>query len=62
MLVDVIFIPSTTSVVAAPEAVNVFDAADHVGVFGNTVVVATATVKVLSSLISRYPVTEVKVL
>ena len=62
VLVEVMFTPSTTSVVAAPEAVNVLDTADHVGVFGSIVVVAKAAVMVLSSLISRYPVTEVKVL
>ena len=48
-----IFTPSTINVVAAPVAVNVLLAADQTGEFGRVFVVATATVVVIASLISK---------
>jgi hypothetical protein len=49
VLVEVTLIPSTTKVVAAPVAVKVPREADHVGVFGSDVVVATeAAVKFIA--------------
>ena len=59
VLEEVTLTPSITRVVAAPVAVKLLVVADQSGELGRTSVVANPTVIVKSSVVSRYPVTDV---